>query len=177
MKHLYLTTAAILVSAPSAFDMDTVKVIATENGPLRISASDFDPKVHTLHEANETHDEDGVLREVPIEMPTKKGRRAAAVQPVVAPVVPPIEPPADAGTAGTDTPPVANVPPADSVSAASVFKDAGVLQNGKKFMIVDGAMKPIVFAGIDPNGYDDNASAWGVLIPLKTAANNVTPAA
>lgn len=142
MKKLYLATAAIIASIPAVFassDSEPVAVIKGPNGyPVRISATQFDPKQHKLHEADEHHDADGVAR---------YNRGAANDDPSLAP---PIDP--------TVTP----IPP---VVVPVVVRQFGVLQNNKKFFIVDtnGGATVTDVAAFDAKGYPDNASAWAAI--------------
>lgn len=133
--------------------MSDVKVIKTENGPVRIDASDYDEKRHELHVADEHHDADGVARgnAEPIVAPAKTGRAAKTVPPIVSPID------------GTTTEPGA---------PGRNYDVFGVLQNKNKFFIVDGTTGKVVddVDGIDPKGYAENKLAWDVLIAIKAAA-------
>lgn len=146
MKKLYLTTAAILLAVPAAFatsDVEAVTVIKTENGPVRIPASQFNAAEHTLHVADEHHDEHGVSR-------NDQGNNSA--------------PQASAPVDGAPVAPIAT-------DATAPAKQYGVLQNRGRFYIVDplnnGAPVTDVTA-VDPKGYPSNAEAWAVLVSLQT---------
>lgn len=128
-----------------------VKVIKTENGPLRINASDFKEGEHELHVADEQYDEHGVLR--------------AAAQPEFTP------PRRDVKTITTT-----ETNNDGSVTGRS-YDTLGVMQKKNKFFIVDGANggKPVEdVEGIDPEGYASNQDAWNVLLGIKSnsAATN-----
>lgn len=160
MRKLYLTTAAILLAVPAAFatsDVEVVTVIKTENGPVRIPASQFNAAEHTLHVADEHHDEHGVARRLAGNNP---GPQPVAIT-------------ADIGTVTAGTlAPVAIDADTSGVGVASSAppKQYGVLQNKGKFYIVNSADGTPVSdnAAVDPKGYPNNPEAWGVLMNLQT---------
>ncbi len=139
--------------------MSGVVVIKTANGPVRIDASDYDETKHELHVADEHHDADGVARSkftAPAGPIKATPSEVAAIAKIMAPA-----------TETTQT----NAAPARN------FDAFGVLQNKKKFFIVDGANGGKVVddvEGVNPQGYDSNTDAWTVLLALKAkpAADN-----
>lgn len=153
MKKLFLTSAALLSVIPSVFataDVSSVVVVKTENGPVRIPASEFNNEQHILHTADDTHDEHGVAR-------NRAGNSPGGPQtntPIAAGVAP------GAPVAGVSAAPIA--PP----------KQFGVLQNKGRFYIVNSADgTPVTdVAGVDPKGYGSNADAWGAMVNLQTTA-------
>jgi hypothetical protein len=127
-------------------DATDVKVIKSENGPLRINASDFKEGEHELHVADEQYDEHGVLR--------------AAAEPE-------FTPPRRNVKATTTTETGSN----NGTEAGRTYDTFGVMQKKNKFFIVDGANGGKLVddvEGIDPEGYASNQDAWNVLLTVKS---------
>jgi len=134
--------------------MSGVVVIKTANGPVRIDAPDYDETKHELHVADEHHDADGVARSKPVALTGTIEATPSEVAAIARIMAPP-----------TNAAPARN------------FDAFGVLQNKKKFFIVDGANGGKVVddvEGVNPQGYDTNTDAWNVLLALKAkpAADN-----
>lgn len=158
MKKLYLTTAAILLAVPAAFatsDVEAITVIKTENGPVRIPASSFDAKEHTLHVADETHDEHGVVRSNHGNNPAPQASAPVAGSAGLIPPVAPILDPVTAQIAST--------------APAAPPKQYGVLQNKGRFYIVNSADgTPVTdVPAIEAKGYTSNKDAWEAMVKLQ----------
>jgi hypothetical protein len=124
-----------------------VKVIKSENGPVRINASDFIEGEHELHVADEQYDEQGVLRAAAEPEFTPPRRNVKATTTITT----------DTGNNGAE--------------AGPNYDKFGVMQKKNKFYIVDGANggKPVDdVEGIDPDGYASNQDAWNVLLSIKS---------
>lgn len=131
-----------------------VVVIVTDNGPVRINKSDYDPKQHTLHQANETHDANGVLINQPksaSEFPT-----IAEGMAISSPVVP---------------------RELTEMDRRIIAANLGVMQDNKRFYIIEGNEKVTNIDGIDPNGYKTNKLAWEALLAVKNRATEAEKAA
>lgn len=113
--------------------------IVTDNGPVIINKSDFDPAIHTLHDAGEAAVEPApsVIPSIPVE-PT-----SAPVQPP-APVTPP-------------PPPVPPVQPDDKPLVAQI---------GDRYFIVNVKGEKLAGKGISPTGYASNEKAWEAVTKL-----------
>ena len=123
-------------------------VVETDNGPVMINKTDFDPATHRLPGApTDTAIPDG-----------------AGVPPPVVPAAPAAIDangnPVNAGDGGQMVPPT-DATPAQSVSPPPVLL---VTKNDKKrFVVVDMEQKAVTADGIDAEGYKTEKEAWDAI--------------
>ena len=147
----------------------------TDNGPVIINKSDFDPAIHTLYDAGEATvipepplDENGLRLDGPTVAeyvqagysvdnypPAGYASRStaeeiAALKPTTAPVQPPahVTPP---------PPPVPPVQPDDKPLVAQI---------GDRYFIVNVKGEKLAGKGISPTGYASNEKAWEAVTKL-----------
>lgn len=136
-----------------------VVVIKTDNGPVRINASDYDKDKHTLHEADDTFDEHGV-RKGPLPAP--------APQPVAGQTLHAIP---DNANHEPEAPFTMDDAALNNRVSAINF---GSMQSGKKFIVVDATDngKPVDFMPnyIAPGGYKSNKEAWEAIFKVRERA-------
>lgn len=183
-KYLLRSTAIARAITPIAFMSETV-IIETENGPVMIEKSDYDPAKHTLDALNGTI--------IPTPEPTV---------PVANPIVPPNGPPAIPEPAHNTTPAggasaiglQANAPQTPNTPDPVLITDPeiiarisamnfAVVTTGKgkaaKYFIVDmvNGGKPVEdVPGIDKDGYASNKAAWDALYLVQLSVG-ITPGA
>lgn len=154
INALLATTA---IARPIAFSDTTETVtIITENGRVRINASDYNPDEHTLADA-------------------ANGEAAPAGDitddeaDAITPPAPLMQPETNVATgAGA---PAAQIAPTSAVDANGnpiVAEPAQRLVSkiGAKFFIVDAAGNKLTGDGINAKGYADEASAWSAIVAL-----------
>lgn len=149
-------SSTIISRAPVAFNAMEVPTVAikTDNGPVRINMTDYDPKTHELHKADDTHDDQGILR-----------------KPLAAPAP---DAPADGSAPAAPSEPVVELT-AEQIALNDRINSAklGVIQQGSKFYIVDSnePTAPIMdIPGINPKGYKSNKDAWDALFAVQATA-------
>jgi hypothetical protein len=135
MLKCSLVSHAVLAAAFMSDSCPTV-IIVTENGPVIINESDYDPAVHTLAE----------------------GQTAPA-----APVSDPATPPAPA--ASTPAPAASEPLPASEPPAPAAVPQRLVAKIGSKHFVVDEKGAKVEGEGIDPNGYKSAQDAWAAVLP------------
>lgn len=150
-RFLSSTTMNRAPVAFNAMDVPTV-AIKTDNGPVRINMTDYDPKVHELHKGDDTHDDQGVLRKPP------------------APEVPANE----TAPGASPSPPAVDLTP-EQIALNERINNAklGVIQQGAKFYVVDSnePTAPITdIPGITSKGYKSNKDAWDALFAVQASA-------
>ena len=83
----------------------------------------------------------------------------ASIGSVTAPVAP------QDGAQGGDTTAAGTVPPVNSPEAVTAGpKPAAVVKKGRKFFVTDANGNPVTAAGIDANGYGNEADAWKAIM-------------
>lgn len=160
MYKILLSSSALvnLVAVFATGDPETV-VIKSDNGPVRINKSDYNEKEHTLHEADRTHDADGVERTNPDKVDPNNPPQAIqgankARQPK---------------TAKTDD---------DNAAAAKdqriIDADLAVIDDDKRFYVIDkkNNNQHVEIDGIDAKGYKTNKEAWEVLLRVRKEAED-----
>lgn len=145
MRYL---ASIILSCAPLAFNSEVRTVtIKTDNGPVRINHSDYDPKEHKLHEDSEPA--------------TPLPPNAGLMQ----------QPPSEGEPKS-----VAMKPPTVAEGANERIANGkfGVMQDGGKFYVVDinaNNARVTDIKGINKNGYAENKPAWDALFALGYVAS------
>lgn len=133
-----------------------VVTIETENGPVRINKSDFDPATMTLAGA--------VAPAAPAAPPAGDPGTAPTPATPAAPEAPaaPVAPPAgDPGaTQGLNLAPEAAAAPTAPQSALYVTK------KGRKFIVTDQGGNAVEMAGIEPGGYAKENEAWAAVMAV-----------
>lgn len=165
MRTVLLASTALAATTIAYMSeiVDTV-TIKGENGPVRINASEFDPKKHKL--AAEDKDE------VPI---TQTNTFVAPVEPPVpasAPIMNDGNMHLGAHRANTDTThpnpdgdrPVALDPPQPPAEASNTVQRQ-VAKFGSKYFVVDSTGEKIEADGIDKDGYKKEEDAWKAALP------------
>lgn len=125
-------------------DICTTVVIVTDNGPVTINESDYDPKVHTLAVDDQTAQPSAV---------------------VTGEVLPPVVEGGESAMTGHDADglPIVETPVVVADAAPMILL---VLKNGRKYFIVDMTGKPVVGDGIDTTGYPTEEAALTVITGL-----------
>lgn len=130
--------------------------IETENGPVLINRSDFNPDLHKLSERSKE------------ELTAQIERAANQGQPVepVAPPAPPAPAAQDVPPTGQTTPPAppAPVDPVAPPATAPVDPALMVTKKGRKHFVIDQAGQPVTVEGIDPEGYATDQAAWDAIL-------------
>lgn len=128
-------------------------IIETDNGPLVINVSDFDPATMKIHGTEPITNADGLRMDGPTIAEFLAAGYAAENYP-------------PQGYASRSTP--------DEIAAAlATMKPAPVMQQmlvtkkGKKFVVVDDKAVPIERDGIDTSGYATEADAWTAIMALQ----------
>ena len=121
-------------------------LITTENGPVRINRSDYDPEQHTAAEGEDV---------------TAAAAQEAGQDGGNAEGAPDLTKPQNTDPRDVrDAPAVPNAAPA--VGAAGLI----VTKKGKKHIVVDAAGKPVTRDGIDAAGYETDQAAWDAVLAL-----------
>lgn len=169
MRHLLMSTAIGRIMAPMAFMSETV-IIDTDNGPVMIEKSDYDPTKHELHALNgtliPTPDQPGPQPAPPPNGPPATPQPAHHATPAGA--LSPAGIQANAPAAPTTPEPVMITDP-EMIARINAMKFA-VITTGKgknaRFFIVDtlnGGNPVEDVPGIDVGGYTNNKDAWDAL--------------
>ena len=116
--------------------------IETENGPVLINATDYDPDAHKLSLRSQTE---------------QAANQGQPVEPVPAPVAPAEPVPAPVAPAE----PVPAPAPAPSVAADASLM---VTKKGKKHFVIGQDGQPVVAEGIDAAGYASDQAAWDAIL-------------
>jgi len=130
-------------------------MIETDNGPVMINKSEYNPDEHTL--AN------GIAPPTPVPEPVPAGPVAVDAN----------GNPVPAGSGGQFMPPAADPIPANPPAAdAAPTGKLLVQKKGKKFFVVDAETKEPVAGrtGVDEAGYADENAAW-VAVASATTTN------
>lgn len=128
-------------------------IVETENGPLMINKTDFDPAIHRLPgAATDTAIPDG-----------------AGVPPLVVPAAPAAIDangnPVNVGDGGQMVPPLATEPSQTPAQAVTSLPQLLVTKNAKKrFVAIDMATNtPAIADDLDAEGYKTEAEAWDAI--------------
>lgn len=166
---------ALLASvAPLAFMSDAVPVvvIVTENGPVRINASDYDPAKHTLHEGEEApavalRDDGPTIAEYvsagypATAYPPQGYASKSSAEEIAAAVAKEAAASQTALAASTATAAAAGV-------ATPAAPQLMVMKDGKgkdaRYFVVDPAGNKVERDGIDASGYAAEQDAWNAIL-------------
>lgn len=169
MKLMYSTALAVAMVGirPMAFATEydplqptgnsetilPVVVIETDNGPVRINETDYNPDVHTIYEPTKKEEKEGVFQTpepiVPIEPPSVAVVTGGNIQN-----------PAPAVVNENVTPEQINMTPDNSAGRPEYL----VSKTGAKYFVVDTAGNPVKgIATIDERGYKTDGEAWAAV--------------
>lgn len=148
-------------------DVCATVMIMTDNGPVRINESDYDPKTHTLAP-------DQTVASVTADLTAHAaGEAPGAVVQEPAPVV--VDESADQDANGKGEPPVVTTeaPTPEQVEEKKAAEQSNtapmvllVFKEGKKYFIVDMTGKKVVGDGIEADGYATEDAAMSVITGL-----------
>lgn len=156
MRHILLFTSTAIGRAAAymslAEELATV-LVKTENGPVRINLSDFDPSKLELADPSD-------LPPAPVAQQEPEQQQSSAdangVKDTPQPDAPDGAPEGDAGD-GT------------VVEHPAVSDKRGVVKTGSKYFVTDLAGAKIEADGIDPNGYKTEGEAWAAVVAAPVA--------
>lgn len=174
MKNILLSSVAAIV----AFNSEIVEVVTieTENGPVRINKSDYDPDKHTLSGAQPREDGPTIEEFVAAGYDPKnyppKGYLSRSSDEEIAAAIKAKEAPAEPQQTGENAtqPTGEQQPQANTAEPAQQPVQRLVSQFGAKYFIVDGGGNKLTGEGIDNKGYKTEADAWAAVVALPAAA-------
>jgi hypothetical protein len=184
MRAIIMTSVALAFMSEI---VDTVLIKGADGEPLRINASDYDEKEHSLYKGKEA-DAIGVPMTASTMLSSPSGPAADPAAPssivhsipqtttdandVTTPMISD-----DAGNASPEgqrtvalNPPE---PPASTTGAGSP-QQRMVSKIGSKFFVVDAAGNKIEADGVSDKGYKTEAEAWGAAYPAPAAPETPT---